>query len=847
MPAARTEKECKRYQRTKARSSAQLTNCFGSSRRVLGPTSRQSVHEKENISTSPASSQLPSSPYTRTSGPSSPFTRSDDAFSALQQRSDKYERRYRNLAKKASRDADRKAQLEKRVQDLQEQLRGLEKSSSAFVASLRRQLHDLSEELIQRKRNEAELHARNEALMRKRQALSKKAARLNGRIETGVAKLSTQSLKEDGAVSTEIRACVRDMVSLGAPLESVDKIIHAVAKGLNIQISDHVSVRCAGRIVLEGGVAAHLQIVDAIKDADLPSVAYPEDFRTFFIKITGMMTDDAADQKKLRALFHEMKKRMDREIRGERALLCLTAPKLLDVIYEITEDKIRGAGGMAAWDALAAEERDRRNSTLHAELCQKFGQAEFEKLSEEEMDEADFFHCGGCFMHKDLNAYKGGVERMMAAWLKHGFQQPILLMNKDNAAASNSGSTVARERAEKVSSRGGVKLCELLGLLLNNKDDKKGQQDSHGVYFSAHEHIGYSIRFPDTSNTRYGCYSEAAAEIIVNLTVYRELMQFIRDRKMSLAYTNLEKNIWDAINDVRTLAELVVLLWCGQNFSKPVMRVVRSRTSTGGLPNLWDMGPVLEGVIRHCERVIADPDIIMGPNLSYETASMDGQPWECPEAMYAAHAILSTLPRNEFGSDILRRSLTDVQKKKAEMPATNDANEGWLAQHFGGTEVLAAKAQAISGEGRTKKRKIAQAEHDTRTVKEHREKKTKSDLKKAAEITDINKCVPIFDVSRFTDPTRLKDILVPQIDLQLKWHRLRELELDKKTEIPPFSKLKKQQKAEVIAAAVARWMRRVDAGEVPVMGLQAEQPRKEEQVAEETDEEEEDVGYGEKE
>ena len=99
----------------------------------------------------------------------------------------------------------------------------------------------------------------------------------------------------------------------------------------------------------------------------------------------------------------------------------------------------------------------------------------------------------------------------MAAWLKNGFEQPILLMDKDNDAAANSGSATAREHAEKVSTRGAIKLCELMGMLLNNKDDKKGQQDSHGVYFCAHEHIGYALRFPDVSNTRYQCFSEASA------------------------------------------------------------------------------------------------------------------------------------------------------------------------------------------------------------------------------------------------------------------------------------------------------------------------------------------------
>ncbi|KAJ7939739.1 hypothetical protein B0H13DRAFT_2300440 [Mycena leptocephala] len=92
----------------------------------------------------------------------------------------------------------------------------------------------------------------------------------HGRFETGFAKLASQSLKDDGIISTEIRACVRDTVSFGAPLESVRKIIHAVAKGLNIQIMDNISTRSEGRIVLEGGVAALLKIVDAVKDADHP-------------------------------------------------------------------------------------------------------------------------------------------------------------------------------------------------------------------------------------------------------------------------------------------------------------------------------------------------------------------------------------------------------------------------------------------------------------------------------------------------------------------------------------------------------------------------------------------------
>ncbi|KAJ6501136.1 hypothetical protein C8R47DRAFT_258630 [Mycena vitilis] len=56
--------------------------------------------------------------------------------------------------------------------------------------------------------------------------------------------------------------------------------------------------------------------------------AHPEDFRTFFIKITALMTDHAADQRKLRALFEALKKRMDREVRGENVLLRLVTFRL---------------------------------------------------------------------------------------------------------------------------------------------------------------------------------------------------------------------------------------------------------------------------------------------------------------------------------------------------------------------------------------------------------------------------------------------------------------------------------------------------------------------------------------
>ncbi|KAJ6470705.1 hypothetical protein DFH09DRAFT_954629, partial [Mycena vulgaris] len=210
-------------------------------------------------------------------------------------------------------------------------------------------------------------------------------------------------------------------------------------------------------------------------------------------------------------------------------------------------------------------------------------------------------------------------------------------------------------------------------------------------------------------------------------------------------------------------------------------------------------------------RVIADPDLICGPNLSHKTASSDGKIWDRPEAMYAAHALLPKLPMNEvraalvaflegslvvwerFGSDVLGMELTAAQKLKAWMPATNDANEGYLGANarvakrrapnttleflnaksqykqnetaeFISTELdmpagqsfLMQMARKIGAEGREKKRKIVQADADNTKVSTHRTKRDETRAKRIAELKEINCCVVIFDISRFQDPDSIR-------------------------------------------------------------------------------------------
>jgi hypothetical protein len=87
---------------------------------------------------------------------------------------------------------------------------------------------------------------------------------------------------------------------------------------------------------------------------------------------------------------------------------------------------------------------------------------------------------------------------------------------------------------------------------------------------------------------------------------------------------------------------------------------------------------------------------------------------------------------------------------------------------------------------------------------DHTDKKEKSNSKDAAEIAEINKCKPILDISKFTKPAALKKILKKDLEIQYKWHRLRELEAGNYTEIPPIFKMTKEQLANVIVPAVQR-------------------------------------------
>ena len=264
----------------------------------------------------------------------------------------------------------------------------------------------------------------------------------------------------------------------------------------------------------------------------------------FAIKIKGMHTDHAEDQKKLARLIQMWKKLCEHELCGELLLWSMLPEQLLPLLLTESQQKITEAGGPDAWAMLSEEEQAVQNAALLTNICLRFGQEAFDALTEEQKIEVDFFIWAGCCMHKELNSVKGGNAHMMEFWKKACLTGPVPLMNRDNAAAAMGGPSNARTRAENVTQAGAVKVASLAGALFNHKDDKKGHHDIFRIFFESS--LGYIFSFPDTSNTQYQSYCLAACALIVHLPLYISFLELIRDKKDSGLFNHMEQNVYKA-------------------------------------------------------------------------------------------------------------------------------------------------------------------------------------------------------------------------------------------------------------------------------------------------------------
>ena len=421
------------------------------------------------------------------------------------------------------------------------------------------------------------------------------------------------------------------------------------------------------------------------------------DPRKIWRKMTGYLSDHAPDQKKV---FRELAKyhwECDLELRGESVIL-LEDPDMEREIEEVLDKKgeemLEEVGGAVCWRGLPDEERLRLGKRVIRDAEITLGERVLERLPEDLKGEANACYWSGCGMHKDLNAVKGGTDRMSKWWEEGGKVPPIALTNKFKADAKP-GTAVCR------SDRGGLKLTSLIGALVKHKDPKKGQQDRFRTF--SRKAIGFEVYFPDTSNTRYQSHTFAAAEILRHRDLYLDFLTFLATTKTSTPgkLNHMEENIRRGLTDGPTFTEIIVLALYGEAISAPFARFLRSSEDKNGL----DLGPDYDRFKQHIQNIIDHPNLLIGPKIDAMAASLDGEPWRDADVIRTVEEIFLHYPdlegalvaffqgaldkleafTEEFKEGSPISKATPEERWLAFRNPTNDRNEGtlgWLRRLF---------------------------------------------------------------------------------------------------------------------------------------------------------------------
>ncbi|KAJ3765296.1 hypothetical protein FB446DRAFT_795198 [Lentinula raphanica] len=444
----------------------------------------------------------------------------------------------------------------------------------------------------------------------------------------------TQQLRHrgrGGAYSNKACELAREMTATGCSREKVGRLIQLIGRTFGIDIKG-MSRRTVSRVIIEGWVASKVQLAHEIKNSEgvtisqdstshrkqnyeshhiIPKVPDYDELkqlqdsgdkakpiykpRTRFVSLDATLDHSSQGSidswkvinNELSELFNRspFARRLNQKFTIRDFLLALKGMCAEIVFYLAAWNtkKLEEVGGIDAWNCLSPREQAVKDSSIAQRLITELGQAEYDSLGVDERREIDLFIWSGCCMHKDLNSFKGGNSEMMGEWERLGVDRPVLLANKGNAAilqrvldpGANFGKlTEDQQRAFLESTRGGVKAMDLMGALLNNKDDKKGQGDIHVDYFK--KHLGKDHpRFPPTNNTRFSSHGLAAAEVIKYLSLYRKFInEGIPYSKTHPTCTNLEVNIARALSDDATITELCAMVVYMNTISQPYLRVV---------------------------------------------------------------------------------------------------------------------------------------------------------------------------------------------------------------------------------------------------------------------------------
>jgi hypothetical protein len=360
----------------------------------------------------------------------------------------------------------------------------------------------------------------------------------------------------------------------------------------------------------EGWKQTFLHLCDNFNKSPLGNMV-PTNPAKLWVLLRGYLSDHASDQKKLSTMLEGYRQEFDRELRGEAAMLSGAYKEEWEEVLLEKGKELMEKIGAERYRALSFDGQLEfaRALVREAQIC--LGERVYQRLSPEEKRFVDYWVWSGCAMHKDLNAMKGGVEKMLKKWAE--FKEkvaPVALMSKFKAITAKSD-LLPEESFAGAGDRGGVKLVDLLGSMVKHRETKKGHQERFRAFSIDFLGAPRPIQFPDTSNNRYQSHGLAATEILHHLDLYLAFLQTVADTKaMKGELNHLEQNVKAGLEDLPTLAELSVISLYSQAISVPFSRHVRTpnNTSLNGL----DLGPDYDHIKRYMEDVVKNPDLLLG-------------------------------------------------------------------------------------------------------------------------------------------------------------------------------------------------------------------------------------------
>ncbi|KAF8813366.1 hypothetical protein BYT27DRAFT_7250897, partial [Phlegmacium glaucopus] len=572
------------------------------------------------------------------------------------------------------------------------------------------------------------------ALQKKITALRKHSASIKSGKEHAIASVRAKLLKEKsvhhlmdkGVFTEETRNVVRLLVKAGCSRKYINQVIFAVLHSAGIETVGTISCPSIARILREGYFAAKIQLGYEMKNTK--SMTFSADGTShrsinYTSQHVNLLVEDytSSDSDTLKRVtcFFGIQSTCD----GSSEEAMKNWDKILKDVIDLYNESPFGKrqGSLLKFvdlliklmgihsDHCAKEKKDAR---LLEELKawavdQSLGEEAMLEMSLQDIDamfkraEAEMIKSREC--HKDLNTVRGGYLAIMGWWKENGLEGPVLLANHDNnpvvqerIAAIEQGDipTSAQERAFNQSTHGAIKMAEIAGAIFNHKDDKKGHHDIFHYWWW--EHVGTPFTFPDTSNNHFQSYCDAAGALILYSQQFIDFLHNLRINKTNSQLNHMEQNLMNALQCDSTKTELAVLAIYAEAISYPYMKAICTSHDTD--QNMLDLGPLHHHIYEHMQKIISNPDILLGNDVSCSSATLDGEEWQNPAVVKKIHELSPTLPHlqdlllvffkgaaetwerftSEFAPGGLIDEATAEEKELAWMPATNDVNEGAL-------------------------------------------------------------------------------------------------------------------------------------------------------------------------